>query len=67
MMFSYDGRRSSEHNQGEILMKKLMSVMLGLTLFLGVVTISFAQDGDKKTDEGKKKGKKKKGTDAPRQ
>ena len=43
-------------------MKKLMSVMLGLTLLLGVATVSFAQD-DKKTD-GKKKGKKK-GTDAP--
>jgi hypothetical protein len=38
-------------------MKKLMSVMLGLTLLLGVATVSFAQD-DKKTD-GKKKGKKK--------
>jgi hypothetical protein len=33
-------------------------VMLGLTLLLGVATVSFAQD-DKKTDEGKKKGKKK--------
>ena len=42
-------------------MKKLMSVMLGLTLLLGVATVSFAQD-DKKTD-GKKKGKKK-GTDS---
>jgi hypothetical protein len=43
-------------------MKKLMSVMLGLSLFLGAfATISFAQD-DKKTDEGKKK-KKKKGSD----
>jgi hypothetical protein len=39
-------------------MKKIMSVMLGLTLLLGVATVSFAQDGDKKTD-GKKKGKKK--------
>jgi hypothetical protein len=39
-------------------MKKLMSVMLGLTLLLGVATVSFAQDTDKKTD-GKKKGKKK--------
>jgi len=40
-------------------MKKLMSVMLGLSLLLGVATVSFAQgDGDKKTD-GKKKGKKK--------
>ena len=40
-------------------MKKLMSVMLGLTLLLGVATVSFAQDGDKKEGEGKKKGKKK--------
>lgn len=45
-------------------MKKLMSVMLGLSLLLGVASVSFAQDGDKKTDG--KKGKKKKGTDAPR-
>jgi hypothetical protein len=45
--------------QGEIAMKKLMSVMLGLSLLLGVATVSFAQDdGGKK--EGKKKGKKKK-------
>jgi hypothetical protein len=43
-------------------MKKLMSVMLGLTLLVGVATVSFAQtDTDKK--EGKKKGKKK-GTDS---
>jgi hypothetical protein len=41
-------------------MKKLMSVMLGLSLLVGVATVSFAQDTDKK--EGKKKGKKK-GTD----
>jgi hypothetical protein len=40
-------------------MKKIMSVMLGLSLLLSVATVSFAQDdkGDKK--EGKKKGKKK--------
>ena len=44
-------------------MKKLMSVMLGLTLLVGVATVSFAQDGEKKTDG--KKGKKK-GTDAPK-
>jgi hypothetical protein len=46
-------------------MKKLMSVMLGLSLLLGVATVSFAQtDTDKQT---KKKGKKKgtDGTDAP--
>jgi hypothetical protein len=42
-------------------MKKLMSVMLGLSLLVGFATVSFAQD-DKKT-EGKKKGKKKKGSE----
>jgi hypothetical protein len=36
-------------------MKKLMSVMLGLTLLVGFVTVSFAQDGEKKTDGKKKK------------
>lgn len=36
-------------------MKKLMSVMLGLTLLMGIATVSFAQDTDKK--EGKKKKK----------
>jgi len=44
-------------------MKKLMSVLLGLSLLLGVASVSFAQDGDKKTDEGKKKKKKKKDGD----
>jgi hypothetical protein len=39
-------------------MKKLMSVMLGLSLLVGFAAVSFAQDNDKKT-EGKKKGKKK--------
>ncbi len=43
-------------------MKKLMSLMLGLSLMLGVVTISFAQGTDK-TDTTKKKKGKKKGTD----
>jgi len=36
-------------------MKKLMSVMLGLTLLMGIATVSSAQEGDKK--EGKKKKK----------
>ena len=40
-------------------MKKLMSVMLGLSLLLGVATVSSAQDDAKK--EGKKKGGKKEG------
>ena len=43
-------------------MKKLMSIMLGLTLLTGAVTVAFAQDGDKK-EEGKKKKKGKKKED----
>ncbi|MDE3159982.1 MAG: hypothetical protein KGM92_14540 [Acidobacteriota bacterium] len=44
-------------------MKKLMTLMLGLSLALGSVAVAFGQDTPKK-DEGttkKKKGKKKKG------
>ena len=42
-------------------MKKIMSLMLGLTLFVGAVTVVFAQDTAKKEDSTtKKKGKKKK-------
>ena len=45
-------------------MKKIMSVMLGLSLVLGAASVAFAQDkgGDTKKTE-KKKGKKKKGGD----
>ena len=39
-------------------MKKLMTVMLGLSLALGAVSISFADDAPPKK-EGKKKGGKK--------
>ena len=39
-------------------MKKLLSVMLGLTLIIGTATATFAAQEEKK--EGKKKGKKKK-------
>jgi hypothetical protein len=43
-------------------MKKFMSIMLGLSLLVGVATVSLAQEGEKKTDEKKKKkGKKKSG------
>ncbi|HEY6342791.1 MAG TPA: hypothetical protein VIY49_14970 [Bryobacteraceae bacterium] len=42
-------------------MKKIMSMMLGLSLLTGAATVAFAQT-DTNT-EGKKKGKKKKGTD----
>ena len=43
-------------------MKKLMTLMLGLSLAFGSVAVVFAQDQPKKEDEGgkKKKGKKKK-------
>ncbi len=48
-------------------MKKIMSVMLGLSLVLGLATVSFAQDkGDDTKKEGKKKGKKKKEGDEKR-
>ena len=42
-------------------MKKLMALMLGLTLAIGSVAVTFAQDTPKKEEGGKKKkGKKKK-------
>jgi hypothetical protein len=41
-------------------MKKLMTLMLGLTLLTGTVSAVFGQDAPKK-EEKKKKGKKKKG------
>ena len=42
-------------------MKKIMSLMLGLTLVLGTVSFAFAQDKtDDSKKETKKKGKKKK-------
>ena len=42
-------------------MRKIMSLMLGMSLVLGAASFAFAQDkdGDKKTEK-KKKGKKKK-------
>jgi hypothetical protein len=42
-------------------MKKIMSIMLGLTLAMGAVSVAFAQDktDDTSKKEGKKKGKKK--------
>ncbi len=42
-------------------MKKLMTLMLGLSLALGSVAVAFAQDQPKKEEGKKKKGKKKKG------
>ncbi len=43
-------------------MRKLMTLMLGLSLALGAVSISFADDAPAKK-EHKKKGKKKKADD----
>ncbi|MBL8218714.1 MAG: hypothetical protein JNL62_05775 [Bryobacterales bacterium] len=42
-------------------MKKLLSIMLGLTLVIGAATVSFAAQEEKKEEGKKKKGKKKKG------
>ena len=42
-------------------MKKLMTMMLGLSLLVGSVTVAFGQDDTKKEEGKKKKGKKKKG------
>jgi hypothetical protein len=41
-------------------MKKFMTLMLGLTLLTGAVTVTFAQDKSDKKEEGKKKKGKKK-------
>jgi len=45
-------------------MKKFMTLMLGLSLALGAVSVSFADDAPPKK-EGKKKGKKKKADTPP--
>ncbi|HJT89083.1 MAG TPA: hypothetical protein VJ732_14540 [Bryobacteraceae bacterium] len=44
-------------------MKRLMTLMLGLSFLVGTVAVTFAQDQGTKTEKkkGKKKGKKKKG------
>ena len=44
-------------------MKKLMTLMLGLSLVLGSVAVVFAQDTATKTDTTKKKAKEKEGRD----
>jgi hypothetical protein len=47
-----------------ITMKKIMSLMLGLSLVMGAITIVSAQDKkEDKKEEGKKKGGKKKADD----
>ena len=40
-------------------MKKLMTLMLGMALAFGTVSVGFAQDPPKKEDEKKKKAPKK--------
>ena len=44
-------------------MKKIMSVMLGMSLVIGAASVMFAQDKTDTTKTTKKKGKKKKKTD----
>ena len=44
-------------------MKKFLTLMLGLTLFVGAATVTFAQDTKKEDDTTKKKKKKKKTDD----
>lgn len=41
-------------------MKKLMSLMLGMSLLFGTAAVVFGQDQPPKTEKKKKKGKKKK-------
>ncbi|MGH9720568.1 MAG: hypothetical protein ACRD8O_10175 [Bryobacteraceae bacterium] len=47
-------------------MRKLMSIMLGLSLLTGVAATSFAQDDKSEKKEGKKKGKGKKKDGEPK-
>ena len=45
-------------------MKKIMSLMLGLSLIVGAASVAFAQEKGPETEKGKGKGKKgKKGGD----
>ena len=57
-----DGTQVVDNFKENYSMRKLMSLMLGLSLLTGVATVAFGQD-DKKDDSGKKKKKKKKGGD----
>jgi hypothetical protein len=54
-----------QHSKGELSqMKRIMSLMLGLTLLTGAATVAFSQTDTDKEKAGKKKGGKKKGTDS---
>ena len=52
------GKSSTDTNRRETLMKKIMSLMLGMSLVLGAASFAFGQD---KTDDKSKMTKKKKG------
>ena len=47
-------------------MKKLVSIMIGLSLLTGSAVMAFGKKGDEKSEEKKKKKKKKKDGDAPK-
>jgi hypothetical protein len=55
----FDGA-SRRYNKENTPMKKIMSLMLGMSLVLGAATVAFAQSGD--TMKSTKKSKKKKGS-----
>jgi hypothetical protein len=46
-------------HKGETIMKKLMTLALGLAFVLGTVPVSFAQENPPKTEKKKKTSKKK--------
>ena len=46
------------HQEIATKMKKLMSIMLGLTLLVGAATVSFGATNEKKEEKKKKKKKK---------
>ena len=53
-----DSRRQNLYRRKAHIMKKLMSIMLGLSLILGSAAITFAQDPAPEKKEKKKKKKK---------
>lgn len=67
MMELTDGAKSSTHHKEKNpQMKKIMSLMIGLSLVVGAASYAFADDAGKGKDKGKsedKKKKKKKGGD----
>jgi len=68
---SHDRRRKSStyHKEKHSQMKKLMSLMIGLSLVVGAASFAFADDTkgkDKSKTEDKKKKKKKSGDEKPK-